>query len=123
MLVLGDNFLVMFVGWEGVGLCSYLLIGYYFKKSARTPAKKAFVMNRMGDWGVLIGIFLILLDVRHVRFRACRCSLRSDADGAAHFGVRRALPAAVYRCDWEIAQIPLFVGCRTRWKGRRRCPR
>lgn len=59
-LVLADNFLLMFVGWEGVGLCSYLLIGFYLRKDeARTAAKKAFVMNRIGDWGVLIGIFLI----------------------------------------------------------------
>ncbi|HKX84318.1 MAG TPA: NADH-quinone oxidoreductase subunit L [Pyrinomonadaceae bacterium] len=59
-LVLADNFLLMFVGWEGVGLCSYLLIGYYIKKDeAREAAKKAFVMNRIGDWGVLMGIFLI----------------------------------------------------------------
>src|SRR6476661_747979 len=59
-LILADNFLLMFVGWEGVGLCSYLLIGYYIKKDeARKAAKKAFVMNRIGDWGVLIGVFLI----------------------------------------------------------------
>ncbi len=59
-LVLADNYLLMFVGWEGVGLCSYLLIGYYTKKNeAREAAKKAFVMNRIGDWGVLMGIFLI----------------------------------------------------------------
>ncbi|MEO6655720.1 MAG: NADH-quinone oxidoreductase subunit L [Pyrinomonadaceae bacterium] len=59
-LILADNFLLMFVGWEGVGLCSYLLIGFYLKKDeARKAAKKAFVMNRIGDWGVLIGIFLI----------------------------------------------------------------
>lgn len=59
-LVLADNFLLMFVGWEGVGLCSYLLIGYYIKRDeARRAAKKAFVMNRIGDWGVLIGVFLI----------------------------------------------------------------
>ncbi len=59
-LVLADNFLLMFVGWEGVGLCSYLLIGYYLKKDeARRAAKKAFVMNRIGDWGVLMGMFLI----------------------------------------------------------------
>lgn len=59
-LVLADNYLLMFVGWEGVGLCSYLLIGYYVKlDEARRAAKKAFVMNRIGDWGVLIGIFLI----------------------------------------------------------------
>lgn len=60
MLVLGNNALVMFVGWEGVGLCSYLLIGYYFeKKSAGDAAKKAFVMNRVGDFGFLLGLFLI----------------------------------------------------------------
>ncbi len=59
-LILADNFLLMFVGWEGVGLCSYLLIGFYTKrKEAREAAKKAFVMNRIGDWGVLMGIFLI----------------------------------------------------------------
>jgi NADH-quinone oxidoreductase subunit L len=59
-LVLADNFLLMFVGWEGVGLCSYLLIGYYIKRDeARRAAKKAFVANRIGDWGVLMGVFLI----------------------------------------------------------------
>ena len=59
-LVLADNFLLMFVGWEGVGLCSYLLIGYYIKRDeARKAAKKAFVMNRIGDWGVLMGVFLL----------------------------------------------------------------
>jgi NADH-quinone oxidoreductase subunit L len=59
-LVLADNFLLMFVGWEGVGLCSYLLIGYYIKRNeARRAAKKAFVMNRIGDWGVLMAMFLI----------------------------------------------------------------
>lgn len=59
-LVLADNYLLMFVGWEGVGLCSYLLIGYYIKRDeARKAAKKAFVMNRIGDWGVLMGMFLI----------------------------------------------------------------
>lgn len=59
-LVLADNYLLMFVGWEGVGLCSYLLIGYYTNQDEpRRAAKKAFVMNRIGDWGVLMGIFLI----------------------------------------------------------------
>lgn len=60
LLVLGSNMLVMFIGWEGVGLCSYLLIGYYFhKKSAGDAAKKAFVMNRVGDFGFLIGLFTL----------------------------------------------------------------
>ncbi len=59
-LVLGDNFLLMFVGWEGVGLCSYLLIGYYLDKEEAAPAaKKAFIANRVGDWGFVLGIFLL----------------------------------------------------------------
>ncbi len=59
-LVLADNFLLMFVGWEGVGLCSYLLIGYYVdRKEAGDAAKKAFIANRVGDWGVVLGIMLV----------------------------------------------------------------
>ncbi len=60
LLVLGDNFLLMFVGWEGVGLCSYLLIGFWFKNiNYSNAANKAFVMNRIGDLGFLLGIILI----------------------------------------------------------------
>src|SRR6266436_693275 len=59
-LVLGDNFLLMFVGWEGVGLCSYLLIGYYLDKEEAAPAaKKAFIANRVGDWGFILGLMLV----------------------------------------------------------------
>ena len=61
-LVLADNFLLMFVGWEGVGLCSYLLIGYYFTKDfANDAAKKAFVVNRIGDFGFALGIMLLFM--------------------------------------------------------------
>lgn len=60
LLVLGNNFLVMFIGWEGVGLCSYLLIGFWFKNiDYSSAAKKAFIMNRIGDLGLLLGIFLV----------------------------------------------------------------
>src|SRR5215831_8083388 len=60
VLVLGSNFLVMFVGWEGVGLCSYLLIGFWYqKKSAADAGKKAFIVNRIGDWGFVLGVLLI----------------------------------------------------------------
>ena len=59
-LVLGDNLLLMFVGWEGVGLCSYLLIGYYLDREEAAPAaKKAFIANRVGDWGFVLGILLL----------------------------------------------------------------
>ncbi len=60
LLVSANNFLLMFVGWEGVGLCSYLLIGFWYeKKSASDAGKKAFVVNRIGDFGFLLGIFMI----------------------------------------------------------------
>jgi NADH-quinone oxidoreductase subunit L len=62
LLVLGSNYLIMFVGWEGVGLCSYLLIGFWFKNTAyNNAAKKAFIMNRVGDLGFLLGIILIFV--------------------------------------------------------------
>jgi len=79
-LVLGANFLVMFVGWEGVGLCSYLLIGYYFdKKEAGDAAKKAFITNRIGDWGFVLGIMLTFMVTGSVSFFA-----NPAAGGAAH---------------------------------------
>src|SRR5918997_403950 len=68
-LVLADNLLLMFVGWEGVGLCSYLLIGYYTdRKEAGDAAKKAFVANRIGDWGVVLGIMLVFALTGSVSF-------------------------------------------------------
>lgn len=69
LLVLSNNFLLMFVGWEAVGLCSYLLIGFWFeKKSASDAAKKAFVVNRIGDFGFALGIMLIFLTFHSIDF-------------------------------------------------------
>jgi NADH-quinone oxidoreductase subunit L len=63
LLIMGNNYLVMFIGWEGVGLCSYLLIGFWFKNNAyNNAAKKAFVMNRVGDLGFLLGMFFMLFN-------------------------------------------------------------
>src|SRR6201986_4604675 len=60
LLVMGSNYLIMFIGWEGVGLCSYLLLGFWYTNpSYADAAKKAFIMNRIGDLGFLLGIFLI----------------------------------------------------------------
>ena len=68
-LVLANNLLLLFVGWEGVGLCSYLLIGFYFlKKSASDAGKKAFIVNRIGDTGFLLGIFLVSTTFGTIRF-------------------------------------------------------
>ena len=61
LLVLGSNFVILFIGWEGVGLCSYLLIGYWFKNQDNSSAgKKAFIMNRIGDFGFLIAVFALV---------------------------------------------------------------
>jgi NADH-quinone oxidoreductase subunit L len=69
LLVLGNNYLILFVGWEGVGLCSYLLIGFWFKNSAyNDAARKAFVMNRIGDLGFLLGIILIFITFGSISF-------------------------------------------------------
>ncbi|MDQ3046065.1 MAG: NADH-quinone oxidoreductase subunit L [Bacteroidota bacterium] len=70
LLVLGSNYLIMFVGWEGVGLCSYLLIGFWFKNTAyNNAAKKAFVMNRIGDLGFLLGIILIYVTFGSIGYK------------------------------------------------------
>ena len=70
VLVLGASFPVMFVGWEGVGLCSYLLIGFWFrKKSAADAGKKAFIVNRIGDFGFLLGMFLLFATFGTLDFR------------------------------------------------------
>src|SRR5579885_882407 len=65
LLVMGNNYAVLFIGWEGVGLCSYLLIGYYYEKvSAAKAATKAFVVNRIGDAGFLLAIFLVFVNFK-----------------------------------------------------------
>jgi len=76
LLVMGSNFVVMFIGWEGVGLCSYLLIGYWFKNIDYTKAaKKAFVMNRIGDLGFLLALFWIVSKVGSLEFTQVFSSL------------------------------------------------
>ncbi|MFO7695431.1 MAG: NADH-quinone oxidoreductase subunit L, partial [Vicinamibacterales bacterium] len=110
-LVLGDNFVVMFVGWEGVGLCSYLLIGYWYeKKSASDAGKKAFIVNRIGDWGFIIGMFLIFATFGTLDFRAV-----ADAAGAmpvesAAFGTLSLITLLLFiGATGKSAQIPLYV--------------
>src|SRR5258706_8123618 len=87
-LVLGSTFLTMFVGWEGVGLCSYLLIGYWYeKKSASDAGKKAFLVNRVGDWGFVLGVFLAFYTFGTVDFRAIANAAATMPVESAHFGV------------------------------------
>src|SRR5690349_16580968 len=69
LLVMGANYLVMFIGWEGVGLCSYLLIGFWFKNQAyNDAANKAFIMNRIGDLGMLLGVILIFVNFGSIQY-------------------------------------------------------
>jgi NADH-quinone oxidoreductase subunit L len=113
-LVLGNNYVMMFVGWEGVGLCSYLLIGYYFlKRSAGDAAKKAFVVNRVGDWGFSIGIFMVFMTVGSLHFTEVAERIHEGA-AAGHFHAgdlwftMMALALFVGAIG-KSAQIPLYV--------------
>jgi NADH-quinone oxidoreductase subunit L len=98
-LVLGANYLVLFVGWVGVGLCSYLLIGFWFEKqSASDAGKKAFIINRIGDAGFLIGVFLIFVTFGTLDFRQVM-------EAAAHMPVEYA-----WGGTFTLIGILLFVG-------------
>ena len=110
-LVLGNNFLVMFVGWEGVGLCSYLLIGYWYKKkSASDAGKKAFITNRIGDWGFILGIFLIFMTFGTLDFRAVQNAAATMPVETAQFGVLSFICLLLFiGATGKSAQIPLFV--------------
>src|SRR4029077_8970957 len=78
VLILADNYLMMFVGWEGVGLCSYLLIGFYFqRKSAGDAGKKAFIVNRIGDAGFLLGVMLMTVTFGTLNFQQITQAARS----------------------------------------------
>jgi NADH-quinone oxidoreductase subunit L len=94
LLVLGNNYLSLYVGWEGVGLASYLLIGYYNRESAATAAKKAFIMNRVGDVGLLIAIFTMFAYFGSTSFKDVFASMGHASTGvAAALGVMLLLGA------------------------------
>ena len=98
VLVLGSNFLVMFVGWEGVGLCSYLLIGFWYEKtSAADAGKKAFIVNRVGDVAFILGVLLLFVEFGTIEFQEI-------ARGAA-----RLSPEATFG-TLSLATLLLFVG-------------
>jgi NADH-quinone oxidoreductase subunit L len=111
MLVLGANFLVMFVGWEGVGLCSYLLIGYWYeKKSASDAGKKAFIVNRIGDWGFVLGVFLVFYTFGTLDFREVAAAAAAHPVETTTFGVLSATCLLLFvGATGKSAQIPLYV--------------
>ena len=110
LLILGANYLVLFVGWEGVGLCSYLLIGFYYDKNfAADAGKKAFVVNRIGDFGFILGIFLIFNTFGSADFTkvfALAASGGPDQYGSVATAI--CLLLFVGACG-KSAQIPLYV--------------
>jgi NADH-quinone oxidoreductase subunit L len=109
-LILANNYVLLFVGWEGVGLCSYLLIGFYFhRKSASDAAAKAFIVNRIGDAGFILGMFFIAWYMGSLRFVDVTAAARSG-----HFAVGDPIITAatlllfVGACG-KSAQLPLYV--------------
>ncbi len=113
MLVLANNYVLMFVGWEGVGLCSYLLIGFYFhKKSAADAGKKAFVMNRVGDAGFILGILLMFSVFGSARFVDVNQALAGGRFAAetAGVGVLTAIALLLFLgATGKSAQFPLYT--------------
>lgn len=109
LLVLGSNYIIMFIGWEGVGLCSYLLIGFWYQKNEYAKAaKKAFVMNRIGDLGFLIGLFLIYAKVGTFNFDLLETEFFAGTLGNATYVTAIALCFFV-GATGKSAQIPLFT--------------
>lgn len=106
LLVLGSNYLIMFVGWEGVGLCSYLLIGFWFKNNAyNNAARKAFVMNRIGDLGFLLGIILVFITFGSISYN--EVFLKA---GTASTGVITTIALLLFvGAMGKSAQIPLYT--------------
>jgi NADH-quinone oxidoreductase subunit L len=109
-LILANNYVLLFVGWEGVGLCSYLLIGFYFhRKSASDAAAKAFIVNRIGDAGFLLGMFFIAWYLGSLRFIDVTAAARSG-----HFAIGDPIITAatlllfVGACG-KSAQLPLYI--------------
>jgi len=108
LLVLGGNYPLLFIGWEGVGLCSYLLIGFWFSEKANADAgKKAFIVNRIGDFGFLIAMYMIFANLGSLDFVAVR-----EASAGMTLGGPVATAICLFLflgCCGKSAQIPLYV--------------
>ena len=108
LLVMGGNYLVMFIGWEGVGLCSYLLIGYWFKNVDYTnAAKKAFIMNRIGDLGFLLALFWLISKVGTIEYN--QVFTDSSLAKLSTFDITGITLLMFVGATGKSAQIPLFT--------------
>src|SRR5271155_3787500 len=112
ILVLAANYVLLFVGWEGVGLCSYLLIGFYFlRKSAADAGKKAFIVNRIGDFGFMLGMFLLFRTFHTLDFATLfSAAAAKPADAMGHLGYFTVACLLLFMgaCG-KTAQLPLYV--------------
>ena len=108
LLVMGSNYLILFIGWEGVGLCSYLLIGFWYEnKEYGKAARKAFIMNRIGDLGLLIGIFLIATQTNALDYLSvAQNASKFEFDGVVIMFITLSLFIGAMG---KSAQIPLFT--------------
>ncbi|MEK6301635.1 MAG: NADH-quinone oxidoreductase subunit L [Acidobacteriota bacterium] len=112
LLVMGSNFMIMFVGWEGVGLCSYLLIGYYInKREAGDAAKKAFVVNRIGDFGFALAIMGVFATFGTLQFKdLASLSAAYPVEHLWQFGLMSWLALGLFvGATGKSAQIPLYI--------------
>jgi NADH-quinone oxidoreductase subunit L len=110
VLVLGANFLVLFVGWEGVGLCSYLLIGFWFeKKSAADAGKKAFVVNRIGDYAFILGTLLLFVRFGTLDFQRIASAVAPLTPESTFSTLSLATLLLFIGATGKSAQIPLYV--------------
>src|SRR5271166_2134740 len=111
MLVLADNYLQMFVGWEGVGLASYLLIGFWFRKqSAANAGKKAFIANRVGDFGFLIALFLLIKHFGSLQYGDLWATIGQSPVESAGAGLLTAIGLLMLLgATGKSAQVPLYV--------------
>ncbi len=112
LLILADNYLLMFIGWEGVGLCSYLLIGHYLdKKSAGDAAKKAFIVNRIGDVGFILGIFLIFTAFGSVNYlKVFEMASHRFPQPIEGFGILGTITLLLFiGATGKSAQFPLYI--------------
>jgi NADH-quinone oxidoreductase subunit L len=108
LLVLGSNYAIMFIGWEGVGLCSYLLIGFWFKNTSyNNAAKKAFIMNRIGDLGFLLGLFLIYTTFGSISYKSVMMQAAGFTSGDATITAIALL--LFIGAMGKSAQLPLYT--------------
>jgi NADH-quinone oxidoreductase subunit L len=112
ILVLAANYVLLFVGWEGVGLCSYLLIGFYFlRKSAADAGKKAFIVNRIGDFGFMLGMFLLFRSFGSLDFQTVFAKAATwQPDAMGQFGTMTVACILLFvGATGKSAQLPLYV--------------